>query len=338
MDLGLFNTVDITADFWKERRSDILMVRSYIPTTMGLNDNAIPQANIGQAEGKGVDLSLDYSQFFNRNFWVQARANFTYAVTNFSVYEEPEYPDAPWKSRVGYPIDQEWGYIAEHLFVDNKEVANSPRQSFGAYSAGDIKYRDVNGDGQITTLDEVPIGYPTSPEIIYGFGASVGYKSFDFSCFFQGLSQESFWINFNATAPFVSYRYSNDPSELDGMTLKNQLLKAYADNHWSEDNRNEYALWPRLSTSSSIGNDNNSQRSTWFMRNGAFLRLKSAEIGYTLPRELTEKIHIKKTRFYVNGTNLLCWSPFKLWDPEMAGNGLDYPVQRVFNTGVQISF
>jgi TonB-linked SusC/RagA family outer membrane protein len=337
-DLGLFNSVNITADLWKEKRKDILMVRSFIPTTMGLNNNAIPQANVGQAEGKGVDLSLDYSKFFTGGFWMQARANFTYAVSRFLVYEEPEYTEAPWKSHVGYPISQQWGYIAEHLFVDNKEVANSPQQEFGAYEAGDIKYRDINGDGKITTLDEVPIGYPTSPEIVYGFGVSVGYKNFDLSCFFQGLSRESFWIDYDATAPFVSYRYNNDPSELDDLTLKNQLLEAYAKNHWSEDNRNEYALWPRLSTSSDIGNNNNSQQSTWFMRNGSFLRLKSAEVGYTLPQTLTERIHMKKARFYLNGTNLFCWSPFKLWDPEMGDNGLGYPVQRVINIGLQVSF
>jgi hypothetical protein len=136
----------------------------------------------------------------------------------------------------------------------------------------------------------------------------------------------------------VSYRYNNDPSELDNLTLKNQLLEAYAKNHWSEDNRNEYALWPRLSTSSDIGNNNNSQQSTWFMRNGSFLRLKSAEVGYTLPQTLTERIHMKKARFYLNGTNLFCWSPFKLWDPEMGDNGLGYPVQRVINVGLQVSF
>lgn len=336
MDLGLFNSaVNIVADFWKEHRTHILMTRSYIPTTVGLSSDAVPQANVGEAEGKGVDLSLDYSKFFNNGFWIQARANFTYAVSNFQVYEEPTYDNAPWKSHVGFPISQQWGYIAEHLFVDDKEVANSPKQEFGEYGAGDIKYRDINGDGQITTLDQVPIGFPTSPEIVYGFGPSVGYKNFDLSFFFQGLGRESFWINYNATAPFMSYRYSG--SELDGITLQNQLLQAYADNHWSEDNRDSYALWPRLSTTSA-GNDNNSQQSTWFMRNGAFLRLKSVELGYTLPKELTKKIYLDNVRFYLSGTNLWCFSPFKIWDPEMGGKGLDYPVQRVVNAGVKISF
>lgn len=330
MDLGLFNNVNFIVDLWKEKRTHILMERSFIPTTMGLNPQSIPQANVGQAEGKGIDLSADYSKFFNNGFWIQARANFTYAVSRFLVYEEPAYDDAPWKSQIGYPIDQQWGYIAERLFVDEKEVENSPVQNFGIRPmGGDIKYRDINGDGRITTLDQVPIGYPTSPEIVYGFGASVGYKSFDFSFFFQGLARESFWIDVEETSPFASTGVVN------GLQLKNQLIKAYADDHWSESNRDIYALWPRLSTSV---NPNNKQPSTWFMRNGAFLRLKNAEVGYTLPANITQRVYVKKIRFYINGANLLCFTPFKLWDVEMAGKGLDYPVQRVFNAGIQVSF
>src|SRR5690606_19822872 len=155
------------------------------------------------------------------------------------VYEEYDYDTEWWKSRVGYPINQQWGYIAESLFVDEAEVANSPRQNFGQYMSGDIKYRDVNGDGQITELDMVPIGYPTMPEIVYGFGFSMGYKNFDISSFFQGVGRESFWIDAEATAPFTNFRYQSeiDNGQLGGINLRNQLLDAYANSHWSEDNR-----------------------------------------------------------------------------------------------------
>jgi hypothetical protein len=162
----------------------------------------------------------------------------------------------------------------------------------------------------------VPIGWPTTPELVYGFGFSVGFKNIDFSCFFQGLARESFWIDTAATAPFYQ---------------EHQLLKAYADSHWSEDNRDLYALWPRLSATL---NGNNNQRSTWFMRDGSFLRLKSLEIGYTFR---TKKWKDTSFRLYLSGTNLLTFSNFKLWDPEMAGNGLGYPVQRVFNIGLNIN-
>lgn len=330
MDLTLYHNIDIVVDAWKEHRTNILMTRTYIPAAMGLLPSAIPKANVGQADGQGIDASLDYSKFFSHGFWVQARANFTYAVSKYLVYEEPDYSNTPWKSHVGQAIGQQWGYVAERLFTDDREVANSPLQNFGsqAVRGGDIKYRDVNGDGEITSLDMIPLGYPTSPEIVYGFGFSTGYKNWDLSVFFQGLGRESFWIDVGAsdggTAPFV----------VSG-TYKNQLLDVYAKDHWSEDNQNLYALWPRLSPDL---NANNSQKSSWFMRNGAFLRLKNAEIGYTLPGSLTNKIHINTARFYLNGTNLLCWSKFKLWDVEMAGEGMDYPVQQVFNLGLQVSF
>jgi len=275
------------------------------------------------------DYAIDYSENIGSGFWIQGRANFTYASSRFLVYEEPIYDTAPWKSHVGYNIKQRWGYIAERLFVDDVEVYNSPTQQFGeTVMAGDIKYRDINGDGRITPLDQVPIGYPTSPEIVYGFGTSMGYKNFDLSVFFQGLARESFWLDLESTSPF---RMTTNGGE----QLKNHVLQAYADDYWSEENPDPYALWPRLSTSL---HPNNSQTSTWFMRNGAFLRLKNAELGYTLPRRITDRAKLTKVRFYMNGTNLFVWSGFKLWDVEMAGDGLGYPIQRVVNFGAQISF
>jgi len=149
------------------------------------------------------------------------------------------------------------------------------------------------------------------------------------SLFFQGSARQSFWIDVQKTSPFAN------SGTVRGYSLKNQLLKAYADDYWSEENQDIYALWPRLSTGVS---DNNSQRSTWFMRDGSFLRLKNTEIGYTLPENLAKRISLEKARIYISGINLLTFSAFKLWDVEMAGNGLDYPVQKVYNVGLQLSF
>ena len=268
---------------------------------------------------ENLTADLRYNTTFGKSVWLKARANFTFATSEFLVYEEPNYADS-YRKHVGHPLSQQWGLIAERLFIDDADVANSPVQSFGEYKAGDIKYRDVNRDGKITEEDMVPIGYPTDPEIIYGFGVSSGYKNFDFSCFFQGSARSSFWIDAENTSPFNN---------------ETQLLKAYADSHWSEDNRDLYALWPRLSPTV---NKNNSQMSTWFMRNGNFLRLKSVEVGYTLPASLLKKMRLSNARIYVNGTNLLCFSKFKLWDVEMGGNGLGYPIQKSYNLGLTVSF
>lgn len=329
IELGLFNKVNLVAEAYQQRRKNILMTRSSIPSTMGLS--TVTMANVGEASSKGVDLSLDYTHNFNSNFWMITRGSFTFATSEFVKYEEPEYVDR-YKSHVGQSINQNWGYIAERLFIDENDVANSPRQNFGLYQAGDIKYRDVNGDGQITTLDMVPIGYPTAPEITYGFGTSIGFRNLDFSVFFQGLARESFWIDSYATAPFVNY----DGNGINnGFLGENALLQAYADSHWSEESRDIYAVWPRLST---IAIANNNQSSTWFMRNGSFLRVKSVEAGYTLPQDFTNRFKITNFRIYFSGSNLFNFSKFKLWDPEMGGNGLGYPLQKVFNIGLNMNF
>ncbi|WP_298651462.1 TonB-dependent receptor [uncultured Proteiniphilum sp.] len=326
LEFELKNGLSFTGEYYFEDRSNILQTRSNIPSTMGLWQ--IPQANVGKAKAYGVDLSLTYDKSFNSSTWLQLMGNFTFARSKYLVYDELYYENEWWLSRVGYPINQMWGYIAERLFIDDNEVANSPTQ-FGTYIAGDIKYRDVNNDGQITALDRVPIGYPTIPEIIYGFGASLGYKSFDASVFFQGLGNESFWIDYNETSPFFRRDTSN------GMHGINQLTKFIAESHWNEDNRDIYAIWPRLSTSSI---NNNNQTSTWFMRDGSFLRLKSAEVGYTLPSTLTKTIGIQNLRIYLSGINLLTWSKFKLWDVEQGSSAFNYPIQRVYNMGINITF
>jgi len=333
LEIGLFDQIQIQADYYKEIRSNILQSRAATPAEMGLS--AQPQANIGKAQGEGIDLSIDYNKIFNKDWWMQGRFNFTYAKSKFLVYEEYYYDDiAPWRSHIGYSINQQWGYLAERLFVDDAEAAKSPLQNFGEYGGGDIKYRDVNDDGQITALDLVPVGYPTMPEIVYGFGVSTGYKRFDFSVFFQGLARESFWINVDATAPFQTFYYAGE--NIPGKP-QNQLLQAYADSYWSEDNQNIHALWPRLSTTA-IGHNNNAQTSTWFMRDGAFLRLKQLELGYTLPTQTLKSLSMESFRLYLSSTNLLSWSKFDLWDVEMGGNGLGYPIQKVFNIGIQATF
>jgi TonB-linked SusC/RagA family outer membrane protein len=320
IELNFWNSLEIQADYFRENRSNILQTRADIPSTMGLQ--ATPKANIGSANGSGIDISVDYNKSFNKDFYAILRGNFTYASSQFEIYEEPDYAsiNTPWRSHKGQNISQRWGYIAERLFLDDEEVKNSPTQTFGEYGAGDIKYKDINKDGRIDENDLVPIGYPTTPEIIYGFGLTFGYKKFDFSCFFQGSGRSSFWINPESTAPFIGEK---------------SLLQIIADSHWSEDNRNIYAFWPRLSDTE---NSNNNVTSTWWMRNGAFMRLKTLELGYTLPKKMIQPIHSKNARIYMSGSNLFQVRKFKLWDPEQAGNPFNYPLQRVINIGLNIEF
>lgn len=332
MNLGFdMNISDLTiiAEYFQQKRSNILMGRSFIPGTLGLQAGVA--ANVGKANSSGVDLSLEYNKAFSNGMWVQSRANFTYAHSEIKVYDEPTYPDNEYyRTNVGIPSRVRFGLIAERLFVDETEVANSPKQNYGKYGAGDIKYRDMNGDGEITEADKVPIGFPEVPEINYGFGATIGWKGFDFNFFFQGSARSSLFIDQYRVAPFVMH------DNLDNKGIygaQNGLLQVIANDHWSEDNRNIYAFWPRLSDT---WVENNNQSSTWWMRNGAFLRLKSIELGYNVPETALKKIGLSNLRIYLNGTNLFSVSKFKMWDPEMGGNGLGYPVQRVYNIGIML--
>lgn len=324
IEVGLLEgDINILVDIYKDRRINILQTRASIPSEMGLWST--PQANVGESKGQGIDISLEYNKTFNK-LWLVGRGTFTYARSTFLHYEEPDYKSMgiPWRSRIGLPLGQQFGYVAERLFIDGPDVRNSPRQDFGEYGPGDIKYKDMNGDNIINGLDLAPIGFPKVPELNYGLGLSAGINNFDASFFLQGSGRYSFFINAGALSPFV--RSGN---------LENGLAKFIADDYWSERSQNPYAGWPRLAT---YRVENNLQSSTWFMRNGSFLRLKSVELGYSLPKHITDHLRLNICRFYLSGTNLLTFSKFNLWDIEMGGNGMSYPIQKVFNLGVNVSF
>lgn len=319
LELGLFGNTNIQIDYFTESRSNIYMLREYIPASMGLT--ASVASNIGKAESHGIDGSIDYKVSVNKDIWITSRINFTYATNQIIENGEPQYP-YPYMSKKGLPMNQPRGLVAERLFVDALDVLNSPIQynQMGSYMAGDIKYVDINEDGKIDDSDMIPIGYPTIPEIVYGFGASMGYKKVDFSFFFQGSGRSSFFIDPTSISPFVNER---------------NALQIIADNHWSDENPDPNAFWPRMSVNAV---SNNEKTSTWWLRDGSFLRLKSVEVGYSFSERLLKKLNIEKARLYASGTNLLVFSKFKLWDPEMGGRGLGYPPQKIINIGLNFNF
>jgi len=319
LELGLFGNTNIQIDYFTESRSNIYMLREYIPASMGLT--AAVASNIGKAESHGIDGSIDYKVSVNKDIWITSRVNFTYATNQIIENGEPQYP-YPYMSKKGLPMNQPRGLVAERLFVDALDVLNSPIQynQMGSYMAGDIKYVDINEDGKIDDSDMIPIGYPTIPEIVYGFGASMGYKKVDFSFFFQGSGRSSFFIDPTSISPFVKER---------------NALQIIADNHWSDENPDPNAFWPRMSVNAV---SNNEKTSTWWLRDGSFLRLKSVEVGYSFSERLLKKLNIEKARLYASGTNLLVFSKFKLWDPEMGGRGLGYPPQKIINIGLNFNF
>ena len=323
LELGLFNDFNLQVDYFTEHRSKIYMSRDYIPSTMGLTTTI--SSNLGEVKSNGIDLSIDYNKAFNSGLIISGRGNFTYATNEVLINGEPDYT-YDYLSRIGHPVNQAWGLVAERLFIDQADIDNSPEQfngfssSSNAYMPGDIKYTDINQDGVVNELDRVPIGKPTVPEIVYGFGVSASYKGYDFSVFMQGVARTSFFINPNDISPFVNER---------------NALDVIADNHWSINNPDPNAFWPRLSTYAIA---NNEQQSTWWQRDGDFLRLKNVEIGYTFPDKSSGLFSGLNTRIYFTGLNLLTFSKFDLWDTEMGGNGLGYPPQKVYNIGLQVNF
>lgn len=321
-DLELWNSLEIVADVFEQHRSNILQPITYIDNASGLN--AVPFASYGKAKSRGAEFSLDYNKSFSEDLSIIARGTFTYATSKAIDINELDYEeDLSHLRQAGRSLSQEWGYIAERLFTDDEEVANSPVQfNDETLLAGDIKYHDVTGDGVIDADDRVPLGFPGQPEIIYGFGASVFYKDFDFNFYFQGSARSSFFINPAAIQPF----FKNGG-------YQNGLLQVIADDHWSETNRDSYAFWPRMGTERVPSND---VPSTWWLRNGDFLRLKTVDLGYNING--LETIGIDNTRIYLSAVNLFAISSFKLWDVEMGGRGLGYPIQSVYNLGISVNF
>ena len=311
----------ITFDYFHDKRERILMSRASWPSMLGYWGSK-PWSNIGEVENQGFELSLNWTKQFGKDLTLDLRGNFTYNQNEYKYVDEPSYPYV-WQTNTGKPLNTVKGYIAEGLFASEEEIANSPDQSqLGAnIMPGDIKYRDINGDGQITTEDQVMISsYDWHPRIQYGFGLNIVYKNFDLGVFFNGSAKRKIMIN-SGIAPFLSGGGDGEEAE----TLARNLMQWIADDHWSVDNPNPNAAYPRLGlTKADV--TNNVQPSTFWLRNGNFLRFKTLEIGYRLPY----------CRIYLSGDNLAVFSPFKLWDPELAWNA--YPLSRTFNLGVQFTF
>lgn len=316
-DMQLFHQVNLNFDVFKEIRSKIYMQKvNTLPDFIGTGETKIYE-NSGKMKNVGFDIALDYNKQITKDFFLSFKGTLTYAHNTILERDEPPFQLYPNLSSVGYSRGQHLVYVADGLFRDQADVDSHAEQTLGYIpQPGDIKYvdqPDANGncDGIINTNDRVYMGYPEDPEIVYGFGPSMKCKNWDFSFFFQGAARTS--ILMSGFHPF-------------GKNATRGVMKFIADDYWSESNPNPNAAYPRLTRDT---NANNTVNSSYWLRNGAFLKLKNAEIGYTF----------KMFRAYLNGSNLLTFSPFEHWDPEMGGgSGMKYPTQRVFNIGIQFTF
>jgi TonB-linked SusC/RagA family outer membrane protein len=337
LDFTLWDSFSVVANAFTTQRSNIFFENPNIESAQGLNRP--PSANYGTGSTRGIDLSMTYTKSLASDIALTLAGTFTYATSKIKKNDQIQYSaELAHLSKTGYSFRQEWGLIAERLFIDDEEVANSPSQTDlgrGTVRAGDIKYRDISGDGKINGDDAVPIGYPTQPEIVYGIGPSMMIKRLDFGFMFQGAARSSFFIDPLKTQPFIQFGGFNPDNGdlLPGTGYQNGELQAIHDDHWSEENPNPYAFWPRLNDQVEA---NNLPRSTWWMRSGSFIRLKTVTLGYSFSP--IRKMYDVRPRLYLSANNLFAISDFKLWDVEMGGNGLGYPIQRVVMIGLQLDF
>ena len=330
-EMRLFDRIKIQADYFHEKREGVFINRQGLPAIVGLTTK--PKTNIGASVNRGVDATLEYEEKVGEVF-LTGRANFTFnrnkLLNNDEVEHLYKYQNSIEKT-FGTGGNHTFGLIAEGLFQSQEEIDNAPEQNFGTYRVGDVRYRDVNGDGVVDTYDKVALGYTNIPEITYGFGLTAQWRSWDINAFFQGIAHCTFYIGGTAMRPFSTGNINQSAINAD-----------IYDHVWKTTNtpeQNLAAYYPRLSEAGGEGSTNNNQTSTLTMRDGRFLRLKNFEIGYTIPKSILEKTFIKSTRIYVSGSNLLTFSKFKLWDPETgSSDGGIYPPLRVFTIGLNAKF
>ena len=326
-----FNALSVNFDYFQEKREGIYVARQMTPSVVG--ENTAQFANIGRLFNQGFEINTEFEKSFSNGLYLSARGNYSYN-RNRKVYDD--IPPQLWEyqNTYGYTVYQQRGLIAEGLFVDQEDIDTWPKQTFYEVRPGDIKYRDINGDGVVDNFDVVPIGYTHVPEINYGFGVSASWMGFDASVWFNGVAHYT--------------RFITGANLYGASTNMDQLGQIYEDvalNRWTVENNNPNAPYPRLSLSKNENNqfsyiiDQQSALSTFWQKDMSFLRLKNAEIGYTLPKRLTRKAKLSTVRFYLQGVNLLTFSKFKLWDPELsAGNGNTYPQMRTYCFGVNLNF
>ena len=343
IDLKLFNDdLSIVFDLFKERRENILLKREHsMPSFLGYNTSA-PYGNIGIIENKGFDGTIEYNKRINKDWVIALRGNVTFNKDKWIQGELPE-QKYEWMNQYGRNINGAKGYVAEGLFTQaeiddmarweslsaaNKAITPKPFASqFGTVKAGDIKYKDLNNDGQIDAYDQTYISRGDVPTTVYGFGFTVGWKDLSVGMMFQGVAGAERVLNGSSINPFNGGGGSGN-------------LYSNIDDRWTEENPDQNAFYPRLSygseTTSSI---NNFQKSTWWVRNMNCLRLKTLQLSYNLPKPWVNKVHLKNAAVYVMGTNLFTLSRFKLWDPELnTDNGASYPNTTSYSVGINFTF
>jgi len=314
IDLTLFNNLSITADYYRRRTSDILLQLD-IPLIVGVGK---PFQNAGVVDNNGWELGLAYKgkiKDFNYNVSFNVSD-----VKNTIVDTKGVNQTGLTVNREGYSIGSLFGYQAEGLFASDAEVAAHAKQ-FGTVKAGDIRYKDQNGDNLINEADKIVIG-STIPRFTYASTLSGSYKGFDLSVLIQGVGKANGYLAGPGILPF------NVGGAIGGTIREDNK------DRWTPDNPN--AKYPRLA----FGETNNEQVSTFFLKDASYLRIKNVQIGYTFPTGIAQKIALKRLRIFANGSNLSSFDRFwEGYDVEApVGGGNIYPQVKVYSFGLEATF
>lgn len=335
LEMMLWAKLNLTLDYYWERRKDILIQRSSLPGMAGFD--ASIYANMGEMDNRGLDANLEYQTSIANQVGLRVYGNVTYSKNKIVFRDEPNMQYAYQRSE-GTRYGEFYGYISEGYFQSEEEIKNSPRQ-LRELAPGDIKYKDLNNDKVIDANDQCYLGKSYFPAWSYGLGFNVNFHHFDLSVFFQGVADVSLMANGayidTNSGDWGSSGVGIIPFAGMGQNPSNVITKAL--DRWTPENPRADAWYPRMTINNSTG-DNNYVNSTHWLKDGSYLRLKQASLGYTLENKVLTNKGIEYLYFYLSGQNLLTFSKFKLWDPELGSNGAKYPLSRMVTLGMRVSF
>ncbi|MEX6691005.1 TonB-dependent receptor [Danxiaibacter flavus] len=332
IEIGLFKKLNIIADYFVDHRKDILVERKTVSGIAGYNGSQV-YANLGEARNRGVDGNIEYNDQFGK-VGLRLFGNFTYAVNKIIFQDEPQRKYA-YQSGTGHMFGEFTGYNANGLFADQNDINKSPVQQFGTVAPGDVRYKDMNGDNIVDASDWSYLGKSFFPKWQYGTGFTVSYHGFDVSALFQGISDVGIMANGN----YISSGYGVPgvgviPFSGLGRYPNNSLT--IIKDRWTEDNPRQNAAYPRLTIAST--QDNNYLNSSWWLKDGSYIRLKQVSVGYNFSSAKMKRAGFNSLYVYLSGQNLLTFSKFKLWDPELGSNGAKYPITRMATFGIRALF
>ena len=328
----------LSVDVFKEHRYDIL-------TSLNTDDKlgfpyivgqTAPIVNSGIVDNRGIEFQLGWDGRIGQHFRYWIRPNFTFARNKVKFCNEISYidnngRDCPWRYQTGRRVGENFCYIFDHFVADQDEAdrlnamnGGSGFAIWGPVQPGDVVYKDMNGDGVVNNYDRAAVGNPRTPEIQYGIPVGLSYKGFDFSMLWQGSALCSVQLSGPAVWDFPLYDQSRT-----GKVRKMHL------NRWTPETA-ATATYPALHYG--IHNNNKQQYSSLFLYDASYIRLKNVEIGYTLPKRISQKMAMQNMRVYLSGVNLFTFSPFKLWDPDLQTGATNYPNNRIINIGLTIGF